>query len=111
LDFAGNIPYNSWSIRLGKFGFLTNNRWQFSDDLSWVKGKHTIKVASSIVGISFHSPVGLTGIKEANSVSTTGNGRIREYWRQYLQHRQSFASFLLVRWIRHPEHPLPSDVL
>jgi Carboxypeptidase regulatory-like domain len=45
LDFYGNIPYNSlggggW----GKFGFLTNNRWQFSDDLSWVKGKHTIKV-------------------------------------------------------------------
>jgi len=45
LDFYGNIPYNSlggggW----GQFSFLTNNRWQFSDDLSWVKGKHTIKV-------------------------------------------------------------------
>jgi carboxypeptidase family protein len=45
LDFYGNIPYSSlggggW----GKFGFQTNNRWQFSDDLSWVKGKHTIKV-------------------------------------------------------------------
>jgi hypothetical protein len=45
LDFQGNIGYNhlgdgGW----GKFGFETNNRWQFSDDLSWVKGKHTIKV-------------------------------------------------------------------
>src|SRR5437899_1539118 len=45
LDFAGNIPYNSLGqYGWGKFGFLTNNRWQFSDDLSWVKGKHTIKV-------------------------------------------------------------------
>ena len=41
----GNIPYNSLGqYGWGKFGFLTNNRWQFSDDLSWVKGKHTIKV-------------------------------------------------------------------
>ena len=45
LDFQGNIPYNSiGDYGWGKFGFLTNNRWQFSDDLSWVKGKHTIKV-------------------------------------------------------------------
>jgi hypothetical protein len=44
LDFAGNIPYNSiGQYGWGKFGFLTNNRWQFSDDLSWVKGKHTVK--------------------------------------------------------------------
>jgi hypothetical protein len=45
INFAGNTPYNS----LGQygwpnFGFLTNNRWQFSDDLTWVKGRHTAKV-------------------------------------------------------------------
>ncbi len=45
LDFQGNIPYNSLgTYGWGNFGFLTNNRWQFSDDLSWVKGKHTLKV-------------------------------------------------------------------
>jgi carboxypeptidase family protein len=45
LDFQGNIPYNSLGdYGWGKFGFLTNNRWQFSDDLSWVKGKHTLRV-------------------------------------------------------------------
>ncbi len=52
LDFCCNnngasnsIPYNSLGqYGWGKFGFLTNNRWQFSDDLSWVKAKHTIKV-------------------------------------------------------------------
>ena len=41
---TGNIPYN----QLGqygwpRFGFLVNNRWQFSDDLTWVKGRHTLK--------------------------------------------------------------------
>src|SRR5262249_20226682 len=45
LDFQGTIPYNSLgTYGWGNFGFLTNNRWQFSDDLAWVKGKHTIKV-------------------------------------------------------------------
>ena len=45
LDFQGTIPYNSLGqYGWGNFGFLTNNRWQFSDDLAWVKGKHTIKV-------------------------------------------------------------------
>ncbi|PYX28997.1 MAG: hypothetical protein DMG77_14045 [Acidobacteria bacterium] len=49
IDFGGdNHPeYNSLgTYGWGKFGFLTNNRWQFSDDLSWVKGKHTIKVGA-----------------------------------------------------------------
>jgi Carboxypeptidase regulatory-like domain/TonB dependent receptor len=45
IDFGGNIPYNSiGDYGWGHFGFETNNRWQFSDDLSWVKGKHTVKV-------------------------------------------------------------------
>ncbi len=45
IDFAGRIPYNSiGQYGWGKFGFLTNNRWQFSDDLSWVKARHTLKV-------------------------------------------------------------------
>jgi hypothetical protein len=44
LTFGGNIPYND----LGQygwpgFGFLVNNRWQFSDDITWVKGRHTLK--------------------------------------------------------------------
>lgn len=45
LDFQGTIPYNSLgTYGWGKFGFEVNNRWQFSDDLSWVKGKHTVKL-------------------------------------------------------------------
>ncbi len=45
IDFAGNIPYNSvGQYGWGQFGFQTNNRWQFADDLSWVRGRHTLKV-------------------------------------------------------------------
>jgi hypothetical protein len=44
IDFTGTIPYTLVGNGWGKFGFETNNRWQFSDDLSWVKGKHTIKL-------------------------------------------------------------------
>ncbi len=52
IDFGGDTAlsdhkseYNSLgTYGWGKFGFLTNNRWQFSDDLSWVKNKHTLKV-------------------------------------------------------------------
>jgi hypothetical protein len=53
IDFQGDtsIPgrtaeYNNLSSGWGHFGLETNNRWQFSDDLTWVKGKHTIKVGA-----------------------------------------------------------------
>jgi Carboxypeptidase regulatory-like domain len=44
INFAGNTPYTSVGQNWVNFGFLTNNRWQFSDDLAWVKGRHTMKV-------------------------------------------------------------------
>jgi hypothetical protein len=45
INFAGNIPYNSLGqYGWPRFGFLINNRWQFSDDLTWVKGRHTAKI-------------------------------------------------------------------
>ncbi len=45
INFAGNTPYNSLGqFGWPNFGFLTNNRWQFSDDLAFVKGRHTMKV-------------------------------------------------------------------
>jgi hypothetical protein len=44
IDFQGNIPYNDigqsgWPA----FGYLVNNRWQFSNDITWVKGRHSLK--------------------------------------------------------------------
>jgi hypothetical protein len=98
LDFQGTIPYNSLGqYGWGKFGFLTNNRWQFSDDLSWVKGKHTIKVGFEYRWHQFPFS-GWASFAEAgefafNSLETAGydaagnnlNGSTGE----------SFASFLL----------------
>lgn len=47
IDFSGDYhpEYNSLgTYGWGKFGFETNNRWQFADDLTWVKSKHTMRV-------------------------------------------------------------------
>ncbi len=48
ISFSGNTPYSSlgnpWGGRQGGPGFNTNNRWQFSNDLTWVKGRNTIKM-------------------------------------------------------------------
>ena len=44
IDFAGNIPYNQiGQYAWPRFGYEVNNRWQFSDDLTWVKGRHTLR--------------------------------------------------------------------
>ena len=48
ISFSGNTPYsglgNPWGGRQGGPGFNTNNRYQFSNDLTWVKGRNTIKM-------------------------------------------------------------------
>lgn len=41
--FSGNTPYSPVGQNWPRFGFLVNNRWQFSNDLTWVKGRHTLK--------------------------------------------------------------------
>jgi Carboxypeptidase regulatory-like domain len=44
MNFTGNIPYNSIGLSgWPAFGFLVNNRWQFSNDITWVKGRHSLK--------------------------------------------------------------------
>ena len=92
ISFSGNIGYsglgNPWGGRQGGPGFNTNNRYQFSNDLTWVKGKHTIKM-----GIEFRhhqypfrqwgaSPGGRFNFNrlqtggydaEGNNVATTGD--------------------------------------
>jgi hypothetical protein len=43
MGFTGNIPYTQVGQNWTNFGFLVNNRWQFSDDITWVKGRHNLK--------------------------------------------------------------------
>ena len=41
--FGGNIPYSHVGQNWQNFGYEKNDRWQFSNDLTWVKGRHTAK--------------------------------------------------------------------
>jgi hypothetical protein len=40
---GGDIPYSPIGQNWQQFGFEKNDRWQFSNDLTWVKGRHTAK--------------------------------------------------------------------
>ncbi len=42
VNFSGNVPYSHLGIG-NQAGTQTANRWQFLDDVTWVKGRHTIK--------------------------------------------------------------------
>jgi hypothetical protein len=98
IDFAGNIPYNSiGDYGWPKFGFLTNNRWQFSDDLSWVKSKHTLKVGFEYRWHQFPFKGWAVGAAAGefafNSLETAGYDASGN--NQNGQTGESFASFLL----------------
>jgi hypothetical protein len=41
--FGGNFNYSTVGQNWTRFGDLVNNRWQFSNDLTWVKSRHTMK--------------------------------------------------------------------
>ena len=43
-SFSGNIPYTTLGTGWIGSGFEAINRWQFANDLTWVKGRHSIKV-------------------------------------------------------------------
>jgi hypothetical protein len=43
ITFGGNTPYSTVGQNWQNFGFEKNDRWQFSNDLTWVKGRHTAK--------------------------------------------------------------------
>lgn len=95
MTFSGNIPYTQVGMQWIGFGFEAINRWQFANDLTWVKGKHSIKVgyefryhqfnfhgwAASTGGSFNFSRLGTGGYDgNGNSLSSTGD---------------PFASFLL----------------
>jgi len=96
--FQGNIPYNGLGLYgWGKFGFLTNNRWQFSDDLSWVKGKHTIKVGFEYRWHQFPFAGWATGAQAGDFVFNNQETAGYDASGNNLsgQTGESFASFLL----------------
>jgi hypothetical protein len=43
MEFAGNTPYSTVGLDWGNYGYELNDRWQFSTDLTWIKGRNTFK--------------------------------------------------------------------
>ena len=44
ITFSGNIPYTQLGMQWIGFGFEAINRTQFANDLTWIAGRHTVKV-------------------------------------------------------------------
>ena len=50
---GGSVPYTPIGLEgWPRFGFEKNDRWQFSSDVTWAKGRHTIKGPSSAITTS-----------------------------------------------------------
>jgi hypothetical protein len=95
ITFTGNIPYTQLGMQWIGSGFEAINRWQFANDLTWVRGRHSIKVGyefrhhqfnysgwAKSTGGAFNFNRITTGGYDANGVSVASTG-------------DPFASFLL----------------
>ena len=74
IDFAGTIPYTLVGNGWGKFGFETNNRWQFSDDLSWVKGKHLTITYNEVMNTGINPTIAFSPSVASTLAFTSGVG-------------------------------------
>lgn len=74
-SFTGNIPYTQLGIGWTGSGFEAINRWQFANDLTWVKAKHNIKVGYEFRHhqFNFHGwAAGAGGFFNFNRLGTAG---------------------------------------
>jgi len=79
------------------FGFEAINRWQFANDLTWIKGKHSIKVGDEfrLHRFNFHGWAASTG--GSFNFSRLGTGAFDASGNALASTGDPFASFLLVR--------------
>ena len=99
INFGGGgivSDYNTMGLSWPSFGFEKNNRWQFSTDLTWVKGKSTVKLGMEYRRHSFPQQgwaVGGTGGEfDFDRVSTSGYDA---QGNNFTTTGDSYASFLL----------------
>ena len=111
INFAGNIPYTNIGQNWQQFGYEKNNRWQFSNDLTWVKGRHTAKVGVEYRHHKFPSKGWGTSTGGNFDFNRLGTGGYDSAGNNLGQTGDPFASFLLgqVQQAR-PDHPGLSDV-
>lgn len=95
MTFTGNIPYTQLGMQWIGFGFEAINRWQFANDLTWVKGRHSIKVGleSRLHQFNFHGWATSTG--GSFNFSRLGTGGYDAAGNSLASTGDPFASFLL----------------
>jgi carboxypeptidase family protein len=96
INFAGNIPYNTLGLSWPSFGYEKNDRWQFSTDLAWVRGKSTIKAGIEYRHHSFpHKGWAVGGAAGNFDFNRLGTGGYDASGNNLGQTGDPFASFLL----------------
>jgi len=95
ITFAGNIPYTQLGMQWIGFGFEAINRWQFANDLTWVKGKHSIKIGDEfrLHRFNFHGWAASTG--GTFNFSRLGTGAFDASGNAIASTGDPFASFVL----------------
>ena len=95
MNFAGNTPYTNIGQQWQRFGYEKNDRWQFSNDLTWVKGRHTAKGGIEYRHHTFPSRGWATNTGGAFNFDRLGTGGYDGSGNNLSQTGDPFASFLL----------------
>jgi hypothetical protein len=95
INFAGNTPYTNIGQNWQQFGYEKNDRWQFSDDLTWVKGRHTAKMGFEYRKHKFPSKGWGTSTGGNFDFNRLGTGGYDSAGNNLGQTGDPFASFLL----------------
>ena len=95
MTFSGNIPYTQIGMQWIGFGFEAHNRWQFANDLTWVKGKHSIKVGLEFRHHQFNFQGWAASTGGSFNFSRLGTGGYDASGNSLAATGDPFASFLL----------------
>jgi hypothetical protein len=95
INFTGNTPYTQLGIGWIGSGFEAINRWQFSNDLTWIKGKHNIKVGYEFRHHQFNFKGWANGTGGFFNFNRLGTSGYDARGNSLPQTGDPFASFLL----------------
>jgi hypothetical protein len=94
-NFTGNIPYTQLGIGWTGFGFEAINRWQFANDLTWIKGRHNLKLGYEFRHHQFNFHGWAAGTGGNFNFNRLGTGGYDSAGNNIAATGDPFASFLL----------------
>ncbi|MDQ6705470.1 MAG: TonB-dependent receptor [Acidobacteriota bacterium] len=95
MNFSGNIPYTRLGTNWTGFGFEAINRWQFANDLTWIAGRHQIKMGYEFRHHQFNFHGWATGTGGNFNFNRLGTGGYDANGNSLSATGDPFASFLL----------------